>query len=222
MALKIPHPHLADEAFLKDFRHEARLTARIQSPLLLGLKDASIIDGHFVMAYPLGVESLGDRLGRRLSRDNLGLFIEEALAALALLHQHHIVHCDIKPENFIVFPGPKLRLADFGIARIALRTLHASGSGTLGYMAPEQAMGKPSYRSDVFAMGLLLYRMLTGHLPEYPFKWPPPRHDCLRRKAQPGLIALVRKSLELIPRRRFRDAGAMHQAYQRLGRKALR
>jgi serine/threonine protein kinase len=222
VALKIPHPHLADDAFLEDFRKEARLAAKVQDPLLLSLKDASVIDGHFVMAYPLGVESLGDRLSRRLSRDHLDLFIRQALAALALLHQHRIVHCDIKPENFIVFPGPTLRLADFGIARIAIRTLNASGSGTLGHMAPEQAMGKPSFRSDVFAMGLLLYRMLTGHLPEYPFKWPPPRHDRLRRKAHPGLIALVRKSLEVDLRRRFRDGGAMLGAYERLRNRALR
>ena len=221
VALKIPHPHLADEAFLEGFRQEARLAAKIQDPLLLSLKDASIIDRHFVMAYPLGVESLADRLSRRLSRENLRLFIEQALEALTLLHQHRIVHCDIKPENFIVFPGPTLRLADFGIARIAVRTLRASGSGTLGHMAPEQAMGKPSFRSDVFAMGLLLYRMLTGHLPEYPFKWPPPRHERLRRKAHPDFIALIRKSLEMTAQRRFRDADAMHRAYLRIRRKAL-
>jgi serine/threonine protein kinase len=221
VALKIPHPHLADDAFLEGFRHEARIVAKIHDPLLLSLKDASIIDGYFVMAYPLGVESLAERLGRRLSKENLRLFIEQALEALALVHQHRIVHCDIKPENFIVFPGPTLRLADFGIARIAIRTLHASGSGTLGHMAPEQALGKPSFRSDVFAMGLLLHRMLTGHLPEYPFTWPPPRHERLRRKAHPDFIALIRKSLEVPPRRRFRDADALHRAYLRIRRKAL-
>ena len=99
------------------------------------------------MAYPLGTESLAERLTRRISARNLALFIAQSLEALALLHQHRIVHCDIKPENFIIFPGPSLRLADFGIARLAIRTLHASGSGTLGHMAPEQAMGKPSSRS---------------------------------------------------------------------------
>ncbi len=213
VALKIPHPHLADEAFLEGFRHEARLAARVQHPLILSLKDASIIDGHFVMAYPLGTESLAERLTRRISARNLGIFLGQSLESLSLLHQQRIVHCDIKPENFIVFPGPSLRLADFGIARLAVRTVHASGSGTLGHMAPEQAMGKPSFRSDVFALGLLHYRMITGHLPEYPFKWPPPEIAKLRRKARPGYVTLIRKAMEVEPRRRFRDASAFHRAF---------
>jgi serine/threonine-protein kinase len=222
VALKIPHPHLAgEEVFLAGFRHEARLAAQIHHPRILTLKDASIIDDHFVMAYPLGEESLADRLMRRVSNQNLNLIIEHCLEGLAVLHQHRIIHCDIKPENFILFPGPSVRLADFGIARLAIRTLRASGSGTLGYMAPEQAMGKPSFRSDVFATGLLVYRMLTGHLPEYPFKWPPPDYAKLRRKARPKFIALLRKSLELQPRRRFRDADALYEAYRRLRKPGL-
>ncbi len=213
VALKIPHSHLADETFLGAFRQEARLAAKIQHPLFLGLKDASFIDGHFVMASQLGIESLADRLTRRFSTMKLSLFIDQSLQALATLHQHGIVHCDIKPENFILFSGPTLRLADFGIARNAGHTLNASGSGTLGYMAPEQAMGKPSFRSDVFAMGLLHYRMLTGHLPEYPFTWPPPQYSKLRRKAHPEFIAIIRKSLEIPPRRRFRDGGVFYRSY---------
>jgi len=221
VALKIPHPHLADEAFLSDFRKEARLGSRIQHPNILSLKDASIIDGHFVMAYPLGEESLSDRLSRRVSHSNLELIIEQCLEALAELHQHQIIHCDIKPENFILFPGPIVKLADFGIARLAARTIKASGSGTLGYMAPEQAMGKPSFRSDVFAMGLLLYKMVTGHVPEYPFKWPPPEYAKLRRKAHPAFISLLRKSLEPESRRRFVNAQALHKAYMNLPAAAL-
>ena len=221
VALKIPHPHLANDSFLEAFRNEARLAAKMQHPLLLGLKDASIIDGHFVMAFQLGTETLADRLSRRLSSAHLALFIDQSLEALAVLHQNRIVHCDIKPENFIIFPGPTLRLADFGIARIAIRTLHASGSGTLGHMAPEQAMGKPTFRSDVFAMGLLHYRMFTGHLPDYPFKWPPPLYAKLRRKAHPELIAIIRKSLEVAPRHRFRDGGVLYRAYLSARKRAL-
>lgn len=221
VALKIPHSHLANETFLDAFRQEARLAAKIQHPLFLGLKDASIIDGNFVMTSQLGIESLADRLSRRLSSRNLTLFIDQSLEALATLHQHNIVHCDIKPENFILFPGPTLRLADFGIARMALHTLNASGSGTLGYMAPEQAMGKPSFRSDVFAMGLLHYRMITGHLPEYPFTWPPPQYAKLRRKTYPEFIAIIRKSLETLPRRRFRDGGVLYRAYLNVRKRVL-
>lgn len=221
VALKIPHPHLSDDEFLVGFRHEARLAAKIDSPRLLSLKDASVIDGHFVLAYPLGVESLADRLSRRISTQNLALIIDHCLEGLALLHHQRIIHCDIKPENFILFPGPSVRLADFGIARLAIRTLRASGSGTLGYMAPEQAMGKPSFRSDVFAMGLLIYRMLTGHVPEYPFRWPPPEAARLRRKASPEMIALIRKALEVTPRRRFSDADSMYRAYRQIRRRAL-
>lgn len=222
VALKIPHAHLVDEFCLEAFRREARLAATIQHPLFLGLKDASIIDGHFVMAFLLGIESLADRLRRRLSSDNLAIFVDESLEALALLHQRRIVHCDLKPENFIIFPGPTLRLADFGIARVAIRTLHASGSGTLGHMAPEQAMGKPSFRSDVFAMGLLHYRLFTGHLPDYPFKWPPPFYAKLRRKAHPEFIAIIRKAMEVSPRHRFRDGNVLYRAYLAVGKRAVR
>lgn len=221
VALKIPHPHLADDAFLEGFRKEARLGSRIHHPHILSLKDASIIDDHFVMSYPLGTESLSDRLARRVSNTNLEAYIEHCLEGLAELHLHHIIHCDIKPENFIIFPGPIVKLADFGIARLAARTIKASGSGTLGYMAPEQAMGKPSFRSDVFAMGLLLYKMITGHIPDYPFKWPPPEHARLRRKAHPALIKLIRKSLEPEPRRRFANGQALYRAYMNLPTAAL-
>jgi serine/threonine-protein kinase len=89
-------------------------------------------------------------------------------------------------------------------------------------MAPEQAMGRPSARSDVFAMGLLSYRILSGNLPEWPFEWPPRGYATLRRKAHPDLIAVIRKSLEMRPTRRYRDAGEMLNAFRRAKRKSLR
>ena len=77
----------------------------------------------------------------------------QAIAALAHAHEHKIIHCDIKPENYILFPGNQLKLADFGFAKLSLRTLKASGSGTIDYIAPEQAMGRPKFQSDVFFPG---------------------------------------------------------------------
>lgn len=222
VALKIPHPQLADEAFLDGFRKEVRLGAKIQHPRILGVKDASFVDGIFVMAYPLGIESLSSRLSRRVSATDLVTFIDQTLEAIAEVHRRKIIHCDIKPENFIVFPGPELKLADLGIARVAFRTLRGSGSGTLGHMAPEQALGRPSARSDVFAAGLLLYRMLTGKYPEYPFNWPPPAYSRLRAKARPELIDIIRKSLQVEPKKRFKDGISVYRSYAKIRQNPLR
>jgi serine/threonine protein kinase len=147
--------------------------------------------------------------------------LEQSLDALSYAHSQGIIHCDIKPENFILFSGDYLRLADFGIAKVALRTVEASGSGTLGYIAPEQAMGKPSFKSDVFSLGLILYRMLSGHLPEWPFHWPPPGFERIRRRLHPSLIAFVQRAIEVDPARRFRDASHMLAQFERIKRRTL-
>jgi serine/threonine protein kinase len=221
-ALKIPHPHLADEEFLEGFRKEVRLAARIQHPRILEIKDASFIDGMFVMAYPLGTENLSSRLARRVSANHLAIFMDQVLEAVSEVHRRRIIHCDIKPENFILFPGTELKLADLGIARFAFRTLRGSGSGTLGHMAPEQAFGRPSARSDVFAVGLLLYRMLSGKYPEYPFDWPPPAYDRFRAKARPELVEIIRKCLQVSPKKRFRDGMALYRCYKTIRDKPFR
>jgi len=222
VALKLPHPGLVTKETLEAFRKEVRLTAGLDHPNILPVKDAGFIDGTFVIAYPLGNETLGDRLGRRMSARTMISFAEQMLEAVAFAHRQRILHGDIKPENFILFPGNHLRLADFGIAKVARRTLEASGSGTVGYLAPEQAMGKPSPRSDVFSLGLILYRMFSGYLPEWPFRWPPRGFDRVRKCLHPDLIAFLRRSLELDHRRRFADAVRMTAAFHRLKPRALR
>lgn len=222
VALKIPHGSVMTEELLKDFKSEVRLIVRLDHPNILPLKDASFIENRFVIALPLGEKTLGDRLRSRISLETVLDFAEQMLEAVAYAHRQRIIHCDIKPDNFIIFPGNRLRLADFGIAKVAQRTVRASGSGTLGHMAPEQAMGKPSLRSDVFSLGLVIYRMLTGRLPEWPFLWPPPGYDKLRRKAHPDLIAFLRKAIDVNPRKRFRDADQMLTAFRRIKTRLLR
>ena len=221
VALKILHAHLTDEDFLEEFRREVRLLARLDHPNILPIKNAGFIDGRFTIALPLGEQTLADRIQRRMSlRTALG-FAEQALAALQHAHSRKIIHCDIKPENFIIFPGGRLRLADFGIARVARRTVEASGSGTVGYVAPEQAMGRPSFKSDVFSMGLVLYRMLSGKLPKWPFDRPLEGYERLRKRLHPDLLRLVLRAVEVEPSRRFRDAGHMLNSFRRIRNRAL-
>ena len=129
-----------------------------------------------------------------------------------------IIHCDIKPENFILFPGNQVKLADFGFAKISLRTLKASGSGTIDYIAPEQAMGRPKFQSDVFSLGLVLYRLLSGKLPEWPFKWPMIGYDRLQSRVPAELIAMLRKSIELDPADRYRNAVEMYAVFRKVKR----
>lgn len=221
VALKVPHPHLMDRTALKEFRNEVRLTAPLEHPNILPIKSADFIDGLFVIASPLGDRTLADRMKNRLAtRTALG-YAEQMLEALAFAHRRRIIHCDVKPENCILFGPDRLRLADFGIAKVALRTLSARGTGTLGYVAPEQAMGKPSFRSDVFSLGLVLYQMFSGALPEWPYEWPPPGIAKVRRKLPPEMIEFIRRAIEVDQRRRFAGAEPMLAAFRRLKPRAL-
>ena len=199
VALKLPKSDdgVSDAAIL----HEVQVATKLKHPNILSVLNASYIDDHFVIAMDLGQESLADRIERRTSTALALDLAGQGLSALAHAHEHKIIHCDIKPENFILFPENRLKLADFGFAKISLRTLKASGSGTIDYIAPEQAMGRPKFQSDVFSMGLVLYRMLTGVLPEWPFEWPFRGHDRLRGKVGPEFVKFLRRALAVDPPR---------------------
>lgn len=214
VALKVPHPHLADAESLALLRREVRLLGTLDHPNVQPIKTADSIDGHFVIVQTLADESLADRLKRRLATDTALDLAQQLLAGLAHAHERRVLHCDVKPENLLLFPGPRLRLTDFGIARVVRRTVEASGSGTVGYAAPEQAMGRPSRRSDVFSAGLVLTRMFSGELPGWPFRWPPAGHARLRARLSSGRLAVLQRALEVDDRRRFRDAGQMLRAWR--------
>ncbi len=223
VALKVPKLHLAARGLLDDFRKEVRLTARLAHPNILPIKNADLIDGHFVIVYPLGERTLADRLRMRLSLRTVLDYAEQILNAVAHAHERRVIHCDIKPENFVLFDHDQvLRLGDFGIGRIGFQTMMAgSGSGTVGYLAPEQAMGQLSFRSDVFSVGLLLYRMFSGYLPEWPFEWPPPGCGTLRRRLHPEMIALLRRAMQVNARKRFANAKIMRDAFLPMKRRML-
>ena len=214
VALKLPKQD--DNTGRDELLHEVRVATRLQHPNILSVLNASYIDDHFVIAMELGEESLADRIERRTSVSSKLDLAGQALAALAFAHENKIIHCDIKPENFILFPGNQLKLADFGFAKRCVRTLKASGSGTIDYIAPEQAMGRPKFQSDVFSMGLVLYRLFSGKLPEWPFEWPLVGYDRLQARFRPELIEVLKKAIQLDPAKRYRDAVAMRGDYERI------
>jgi len=216
VAIKVPYPQFLDREALALFRKEVRLTASLDHPNILPVKNAQFIDDHFVIIYPLGVASLADRMKRRLTTEKALRFVEQMLEAVAHAHRRRIVHCDVKPDNFILFPGERLRLGDFGISRVAYRTLTASGSGTVGYLSPDQALGKPSLRSDVFSLGLIIYELLSGRLPRWPFDWPPAGIERVQKKVHPDFIAWLERALSVWEIERFENAQKMLAAFQRL------
>ncbi|MFN7625224.1 MAG: serine/threonine-protein kinase [Pirellula sp.] len=226
VALKMPHQFNVTASMLDTFQREARVVAKLDHPNILPLKDASFIDGRFVITSRLGEKTLADRLKKRVSFKTALDYIEQMTSAVAYAHRNRIIHCDIKPENLILHSDGRLQLTDFGIAKVAqrtiIRTMVASGSGTIGYMAPEQAMGRPSAKSDVFSLGLMSYRILAGVLPEWPYEWPQRGYANLRRKAHPELIAWLKRSLEIRPSRRYQDANEMLRAFHSAKRKSLR
>lgn len=221
VALKVPHDFLTDPETLALFRREVRVVAQLDHPNILPIKTAGSIDGHFVIVTPLGIESLDERMRRRMARSSVVSFAEQLLEALAHAHRRRIAHLDVKPENLILFPEGRLRLADFGLARVVWRTLSGSGSGTIGYLAPEQALGKPTLRSDVFAAGLLIWRLMAGELPEWPFKWPYPGQRKAEAGYHDGVLRLVKRATAVDESRRFPSAVAMLQAFKKVRRRAV-
>ena len=222
VALKIPHAQLLTPEIFKDILQEVRLAARLNHPNILRVKNADHINDHFVIAYRLGTGTLAGRMTQRLPVRNVVDYMQQMLAGVAYAHEKRVLHCDIKPENFILFDDGTVKLTDFGISKIARRTIEASGSGTVGYIAPEQALGRPSFRSDVFSLGLIFYEMFTKKLPQWPFEWPPPEYPRLRRKAHPDFIALIQRALAVDARKRFSSAVAMLAEFEKAAKRANR
>lgn len=216
VALKIPDSrHLSNAQSLDDMHREVRIMAQMDHPNILPLKDARFIDGHFVMVFPLAEETLADRLTRRMARATAIDLIVQMVSAVAYAHGKNVLHRDIKPDNFVLFADQTLQLTDFGLARFERGYYDISASGTVGYMSPEQAMGKPNYRSDVFSLGLVIYRILSGEVPEYPFTRLP-EFNKLRRGLSQEFVALIRKAIDPAPSKRFRDAVAMHNVMNKI------
>jgi len=173
VALKLIRPHLAESpAVLERFKREVRLSSTITHRNVLRVHDLGESDGvHFLtMEYVRGgsLAALLHREGRLAPERALKLF-REICEGLAAAHEQQVLHRDLKPENILVDEQDHVHITDFGLAKsleAARMTQTGAIVGTPHYMAPEQVRGEPAdERTDIYALGVILYRMLTGSLP---------------------------------------------------------
>jgi serine/threonine-protein kinase len=175
VAIKVMHEALVDDdEFVARFQREARAAARLSHPNVVAVFDTG--DDHgtlfLVMEYVPGL-TLRDLIRKEapMSPARALAVIEPVLRALAAAHGAGILHRDVKPENVLLADDGRVKVADFGLARaINSETQHtATGGvliGTVSYLSPELVVnGKADARADVYAAGVLLYEMLTGHKP---------------------------------------------------------
>ena len=231
VAVKVLHPELSATLGTDRFLREIHVTARLDHPHILPVLDSGETSGllWYTMPYVEG-ETLRDRLRRETQLPVREAFkiIREVADALDYAHRHQVIHRDIKPEN-ILLADDHARVADFGVAR----ALEAAGGeeltgtglavGTPTYMSPEQATGgRLDARSDIYALGCVLYEVLTG---EPPFTGPTPQAVIAKRlvgpvpsvrttrpDVAPALDEALHKALEPVPAARFSTAGEFAQA----------
>ncbi|MFT4211068.1 MAG: Stk1 family PASTA domain-containing Ser/Thr kinase [Microbacterium sp.] len=172
VALKVMHGHLSDDTvFQSRFIQEARAAARLADPHVVNVFDQGQDDdmAYLVMEYLPGI-TLRElmREQRRLSVPQTITIMDAILSGLAAAHRAGIVHRDVKPENVLLAEDGRIKIGDFGLAR-ATTANTASGQmllGTIAYLAPELVTrGSADARSDIYALGIMLYEMLTGEQP---------------------------------------------------------
>ena len=234
VALKIPHPEMdSDPVFLARFRREEEIGSDLNHPAVMKVFPDDTGQGR--SRRYMVMEWIEDRLLRDLLIERKQLAPERAAAitlricrALGYIHSAGVIHRDLKPENVMIGPGDEIKLIDFGISsfstpgRASSRQLTfgslADVMGTPNYISPEQVGGKMGdARSDIFALGVMLYEMLTG---EAPFRGPnafaimndrvvnnpvPPRE--IRPEISRALQEIVYRALRRDPAERYASAG---------------
>src|SRR5712691_2781675 len=255
VALKLlPEDLVVDEQAKRRFVQEARAISALNHPHIITVYDITAVDDHVFITMEY-VE--GDTLRKLISRGRVDTkravdLAAQVAAGLASAHKEGIVHRDIKPDNLILMRASQIKILDFGLAKlvekqmasllsselstmaypitgIKANTQVGSIAGTIAYMSPEQAEGRPiDHRTDIFSLGMVLYEMLTG---QRPFERkstidtlhaiindePPPANE-LNPSLPPELVEILAKALAKDPEERYQHAGDLELDLRRFKR----
>jgi len=232
VAIKVLDPDLARALGSERFLREVEVTANLNHPHIIPLHDSGEADGFLFYVMPhIEGETLRERIDRegQLPLDDALQITKEVAAALSYAHSHDVIHRDVKPENVLLSAGEAV-VADFGIARAITEaggehlTETGISIGTPAYMSPEQASGtqKLDGRSDVYALGCVLYEMLAGEPPytgptaqavlAKKLSEPTPRVSVVRERVPPRVEAAIDHALAKAPADRFGTASAFAEA----------
>ena len=224
VALKVLPPEVGqDPAFAERFTREAQALARLTHPNIVMVFDFGETDGYyfFIMEYVDGVNLRQSLHAGRLTPEQALAIVPQVCEALQYAHDQGIVHRDIKPENVLLDKRGRVKIADFGLAKLLGRpggrlSLTGTGQvmGTPHYMAPEQ-MEKPltvDHRADIYSLGVVFYELLTGELPIGRFA--PPSQ---KTNVSVDLDQVVLRTLEKEPDRRYQHASEVKTAVEALG-----
>ena len=232
VAIKVLNPHFAHTDITKRFQVEATTLAKLSHPEIATIHELLRTDTDLLMVMELvrgeTLEVLAERRGP-MSPDRAGYLLYRILSALNHAHRAGIVHRDMKPANVMVTELGGVKIMDFGIARVQGAehlTMDGCTIGTPAYMPPEQALGEEiDGRADLYAAGVILYRLLTGKLPfeaDTPLlmlqkqiaETPPPLH--LHRPGLPDWCeTIVERALAKAPADRFQTAEEFRAAIGR-------
>ena len=223
VALKILPPEVArDPAFAERFRREAQALAQLSHPQIVAVYDSGLAGGlyYFLMEFVDGVNLRRMLAEGKLSPAEALAIVPQVCEALQYAHDEGVVHRDIKPENILLDKKGRVKIADFGLARLIGQsrpdfTLTGTQQvmGTPHYMAPEQ-MERPQtvdHRADIYSLGVVFYEMLTGELPLGRFQAPSKKAILDVR-----LDEVVLRSLEKEPERRYQRASAVKTEVERI------
>ena len=219
--------------FLKRFQREARALAQLDHPYILKVLDYGEEGGmpYLVMPFVKG-GTLKEKMGRPMPYREAAALLAPIAQALDYAHQRKIIHRDVKPANILISETNTPLLSDFGIAKIiesgesTQLTATGVGIGTPDYMAPEQWLGKADARTDIYALGIVFFQMVTGHLPysaETPaavlikhMQDPLPRPRSFVPDLPDAVEQVIFKALAKDAQNRFQDMGAFAAALGKL------